>query len=299
MEKILHITSGDICGDSLAKSGVAGEVFVWHDILYDGPRKPGWPDDTMLNTRAQFIEDATGEGLGKELVLNTLRNQYDKLSAAGEYENIVLWFDACLFDQSMLCHILNCLHMKEIKNVELLCIDSFPGIVPFNGLGQLHPSQFLSVYHKRRPVTEEQFLFAEKVDRAFALQDIDAFLRISNETDAPLPWVPAAVARWIKEYPDEATGLGQLEKLALEAIRGGKHTSREIFTAVAEMDTHPQFWGDTTLWAKINSLALKNPPLVAIDGPETLLPQWETKTDINLFRITALKNNNVKWGRLI
>lgn len=288
MKKIQHITSGDICGGNLAKSGVAGEVFVWHDILYDGPRIPGWPDDDILKVRAQFIADATGGGLGKELVLNTLRNQYDKLSAVGEYENIVLWFDACLFDQSMLCHILNCLHMKEIKDVEILCIDSFPGIVPFNGLGQLQPSQFLSVYHKRQPVTSEQFLFAEKVDRAFALQDKDTFLRLSNENSAPLPWVPAAVARWIKEQPDEATGLGQLEKLALDTIRSGIHTPCEIFIAVAEKDTHPQFWGDTTLWAKINLLALKNPPLVAIKGPAKILPQWETETDLNLFRITPL-----------
>lgn len=288
MKKILHITSGDICGGSLAKSGVAGEVFIWHDILYDGPRKPGWPDDDILNARAQFIENETGKGLRKEIVLKTLRHQYAKLSAAGEYENIVLWFDACLFDQSMLCHILNCLHMKGIKNVELLCIDSFPGIVPFNGLGQLLPAQFLSVYHKRRPLTEEQFLFAGIVDKAFALQDKDAFIRLSNEIGVPLPWVPAAVARWIKEQPDQTTGLGQLEKLALEAIRSGKHTPREIFAAVAERDTHPQFWGDTTLWAKINSLALKNPLLVAIHGPENLLPQWEGNTDLDLFRIFAL-----------
>jgi hypothetical protein len=178
--------------------------------------------------------------------------------------------------------------MKEIKDVEILCIDSFLGIVPFNGLGQLQPSQFLSVYHKRRTVTEEQFLFAEKVDRAFALQDIEAFKQLADENHAPLPWVPAAVARWIKEQPDEATGLGQLEKLALEAIRRGKHTLHEIFVAVAEKDTHPQFWGDTTLWAKINLLALKNPPLVAIKGPAKLLPQWETETDLNLFRITPL-----------
>lgn len=33
MSEILHIASGDIAGDNLARSGVPGEVFVWHDIL--------------------------------------------------------------------------------------------------------------------------------------------------------------------------------------------------------------------------------------------------------------------------
>jgi len=63
MKQILHITSGDIAGDSLRKSGIAGEVFVWHDILYDGPKNPGWPDEAALHARAQFLEDATGGGL--------------------------------------------------------------------------------------------------------------------------------------------------------------------------------------------------------------------------------------------
>ena len=41
MNRTLHITRGDCAGDILAKTGIAGEVFVWHDILYDGPRKAG------------------------------------------------------------------------------------------------------------------------------------------------------------------------------------------------------------------------------------------------------------------
>ena len=37
MNDILHITSGDSVGGSLAKAGLAGEILVWHDILYEGP----------------------------------------------------------------------------------------------------------------------------------------------------------------------------------------------------------------------------------------------------------------------
>ena len=41
----------------------------------------------------------------------------------------------------------------------------------------------------------------------------------------------------------------------------------EIFSTVAADDTPPQFWGDITLWAKINALADRTPPLVRIEGP--------------------------------
>jgi hypothetical protein len=77
MTETLHITSGDIAGESLIKSGIHGEIFVWHDIMYDGPRKPGWPDDDILLARASFLEKSTGGGLKKSYILKTLKEQYD------------------------------------------------------------------------------------------------------------------------------------------------------------------------------------------------------------------------------
>ena len=271
----LLITSGDCCGAVLAKSGVSGEVFVWHDILYDGPRNPGWPDVITLQARACFLEDATGGGLSEEKILKTLQAQYQKLEMAKNYDNLVLWFDACLFDQAMLSHILTCLRFLQIEKIELICVDSFPGIVPYNGLGELTPEQMASVADQGKLVTGEQFDFAERVDRAFALQDRDEFMELVRYSEAPIPWIPAAVCRWQQEQPDKVTGLGQLEQLALDAINSGIKTPPEIFKAAAANNTPPQFWGDNTLWAKINGLADRE--LVRIEGPNQRLPQWEGK----------------------
>ena len=286
----LHITSGDSAGGSLVKSGLPGEVFVWHDILYDGPRCPGWPDEETLNARAVFLEEATSGGLDRQRVLETLRHQYDKLAEAALYQPIVLWFDACLFDQSMLAHILTCLRHLNVQKAELLCVDAFPGIEPFHGLGQLQPDQLALLYDNRQPVNDTQFEFAARVDQAFATQDSGAFSELSEATNAPLPWIPAAVARWLQEWPNSVTGLGRLEDLALTAIRAGCETPGKIFAFVAAADTPPQFWGDTTLWAKINALAEREPPLVEIDGPADRLPQWESELSLNDFKIRALPN---------
>jgi len=289
MSGALHITSGDMAGGALSAAGIPGEVFVWHDILYDGPRKPGWPDEATLEARADFIVAATAGGLDREHVLSTLQTQYVKLSQAGEHEPLVLWFDACLFDQAMLAHILACLALQDIRNAELLCVDAFPGIEPYNGLGQLSPDQMASVCDQRRPVAEAQFRFAAVVDRAFARQDVDAFLALAEQRDAPLPWVPAAVSRWLQERPDPVTGLGRLERLALEAIQAGCERPWEIFNAVAAADTPPQYWGDITLWAKINALAERDPPLVRIEGPLPRLPQWEGVADLKAFRVKSTR----------
>ena len=290
MGNTLHITSGDIAGGSLKKAGLPGEVLVWHDILYDGPRHPGWPDDDTLNARALFLEQATAGGLKRAFILETLRSQYGKLAEAAPYEHMVLWFDACLFDQSMLAHILTCMLHKGLRQAELLCVDSFPGIDPFHGLGQLQPEQLASLYGNRRPVTDEQFGFAVLVDEAFATQDSGLLADLSRRTHAPLPWAPAAVTRWLQEKPDAATGLGRLENLALTAVRAGCETPGEIFASVAAADTAPRFWGDITLWAKINGLADHVPPLLRIEGPADRLPQWENEAPLKDFRIKPLAN---------
>ena len=288
MKTALHITSGDIAGDSLVRSGIPGRVFVWHDILYDGPRRPGWPDDDTLDARARFLEESTGEGLSQQYVLETLKAQYARLETAPDYDMLVLWFDACLFDQAMLCHILTCMRILGIEKADLLCIDAFPGIEPYHGLGQLSPEQLASVYDQRQSLRMDQFLFAERVDRAFALQNQLAFKELSCSTEAPLPWVPAAVKRWLEEQPDQVTGLSKLEKLALDAINSGCETLSEIFSNVSERETPPQFWGDTTLWEKINTLADRKPPIVKIEGPRDRLPQWEGIADFKLFRVYPL-----------
>lgn len=172
--------------------------------------------------------------------------------------------------------------------MDLICVGSYPGIEPFHGLGQLRPDQFASLQDTLHPVSHEEFSFAADVDRAFAEQDEGLLSDLSKMTGAPLPFVPAAVARWLEEKPGPETGLGKLETLALAAVRAGCETPADIFRFVTSADTPPQFWGDTTLWAKINGLSLRVPPLVRIEGPAARLPQWESKTPLSEFRVRAL-----------
>jgi hypothetical protein len=174
------------------------------------------------------------------------------------------------------------------QKAELICVDSFPGIEPYHGLGQLQPEHLSSMAHRHQEVTHDQFMFASRVDHAFVMQDQKEFVDLAQSSDAPLPWIPAAIRRWMQEQPDAVTGLGRLEKLALEAIRADCRRPAEIFNQVAINDTPPQFWGDITLWAKINGLAKRDPPLVHIEGPSPWLPQWGGIEDLKGFRVFPL-----------
>lgn len=112
---------------------------------------------------------------------------------------------------------------------------------------------------------------------------------MSQCSNAPLPWIPAAVRRWLKEQPDTVGGLGRLEQLVLDGVRSGCHTPLEILAHVSKRETPPQFGGDITLWAKINALADRKPPLVRIVGSLRRLPQWEGIADLKQSRVYPME----------
>ncbi len=284
MTEALHLTSGDCCGELLRHSDVPGEVFVWHDVLYDGPvRVPGWPSAEALAARANFLSAFTAGGLSVVEVESTLSQQYQVLKQRGE-RPLVLWFDACLFDMAMLVHVIARLADTNTAGVELLVVDAHPAVVPYDGLGQLSPVQLAACYPQRAPLGDDQVVYAQRVDAAFAQQDDAALQALAAEHDAPLPWVPAACARWLQERPDPLTGLGRLASLALAAIRSGHSAPGELMRAVFTADGHPVFWGDISLWAAINDLADRN--VVQISGPAPRLPQWTEGVRVADFAIT-------------
>lgn len=137
-------------------------------------------------------------------------------------------------------------------------------------------------------IAGEHLAKSEIPGEVFVCQDRVLFAQLARQIDAPLPWIPAAVTRWLQEQPDPQTGLGRLEQLVLDAIRHGCETPAQIFSAVAAADTSPQYWGDITLWAKINALADRTPPLVQIEGPQARLPQWESTVELADFKISGV-----------
>ena len=113
---------------------------------------------------------------------------------------------------------------------------------------------------------------------------------LSHSADLSLPWIPAAATRLLQEQPDPQTGLGRLETLSFTAINAGCEKPGEIFASVAAAETPPQYWGDITLWAKINGLAERERPLVQIKGPGNGLPQWKSDIPLQDFTVKALVN---------
>ncbi|MDR3088842.1 MAG: DUF1835 domain-containing protein [Desulfobulbaceae bacterium] len=249
---VLHITNGDCAAERLGQGGIPGEILAWSDILFDGPiREMAFPDGKALTAHATFLANIFC--LNSADVLTNLQGQYAKLRRVFDYETVVLWFDACLMDQTTLVHLLTCLDDLAYRQVELICIDEFPGIADFHGLGQLRSADFASLYRSRHLLSSPEFALARRAERAFAARDVVDLRRLALEQSAPLPFLPAACARLLEELPDE-TGLGKLDRLILAALRDGAPDFIAVYRYVAAHDTRPQFWGDTWLKVKYEKL---------------------------------------------
>ena len=97
----LHITNGDCAADTL-RTFLPDPVKITCDVLHDGPivPAPAW-----------------------------------LAAATAEYDEVVFWFEHDLFDQLLLIRALDLIGEstgpERPSNVSLICIDRFPGVVPF------------------------------------------------------------------------------------------------------------------------------------------------------------------------
>ncbi len=79
---------------------------------------------------------------------------------------------------------------------------------------------------------------------------------------------------------------GSLAKSNISGISG------DVFTSVAAAETALHCWGDITLWAKINALATRKPPLVKIEGSAQKLSEWPSAIPLNSLKLKIIPNKN-------
>ena len=269
---MLHITNGDSAGGTLQQTDLPGDILTWKDILHEGPTPAGLSLDQMSKIRAQFIAD---NAFGTyDDVLATFIDRDALLAQFAAHKEVVLWFEHDLYDQLQLIQLLDWFSHQDLGTtiISLICINSFPGIVNFVGLGQLNPTQLRSLYETRRPLTGIEFKLGSEAWQAYCSPDpreLEAFLR--QDTTA-LPFLKAALMRHLEQFPALQDGLSRTERQILEVVAVGAHKPLEIFRAAQEKEESP-FMGDTPFWFHLFSLcAGKKPLLKRANGGTFALP---------------------------
>jgi hypothetical protein len=260
---MLHVTNGDSAGESLSRSGVPGRVISWRDVLHEGPVPAGLTLEGMSDVRARFLADRDPKSF--PAVSASFAERDGALRSA---HHVVLWFEHDLYDQLQLLQILASLSNEPRTAAEMICIDAFPGVVPFYGLGQLTPVQLASLWPKRQPVTAEQRLLGARAWDAFTSPDPGAVLQLLATDLGALPFLGNALRRLRDEYPAPPTGLGRTERQLLQAVAGGVRSFAELFAANAAAE-EASFMGDTTVESRLEALIRARTPLVTPE-PYTL-----------------------------
>ncbi len=286
---MLHIQVGDSSAQSLRASRVPGEVTVWADLLHEGPTPAGLSAHAWREVRAQYLASLAGQ-TGVDAIRQWLERQDTALAQAAAHEEVVIWVDACLYDQLILCYLLTGLATGawSAPRVSLIAVGAFPGKERFLGLGELSPEELSSLFPDRQPVTAQQVALADRSWTAICAPDPTAILTVQRGDTAVLPYLGDALLRHLEQFPDVDGGLSRLQREILEAVDAGATDAPALFCAVSAKESRP-FFGDTTLWQEVESLAQAPVPLLERQGPGPL-PHFDEPSPADMaawhFRLT-------------
>ena len=269
---MLHITNGDSVGITLQQTGLPGDILVWRDILHEGPTPAGLSLEQMSQVRAQFLADHA-LGAYEDLLANFIQRN-TALAHSAAHKEVVLWFEHDLYDQLQLIQLLDWFsrHHPRATIISLICINTFPGITNFVGLGQLNASQLRSLYETRHSLTQKELALGSEAWKVYCSPDPKALEAFLQKDISALPFLKAALQRHLEQFPSLQTGLSRTERQILEAVASGSHKPLEIFRATQEKEESP-FLGDTPFWFYLSNLSSgKKPFLIRSDGGFFSLP---------------------------
>lgn len=269
--KYLHIICGDFAADILRKSTVPGEVQVWMEIFIEGPTPANVSESEWRRVRAEFISSQYFTTMSMEAALQSADDRYKNLENAKNYEEVILWFDACMFDQTLMIHLIDRLAKLNLEDTKLslICAGEFPGFELFNGFGELAPEQMATFWGTQHELTPAEIKLAGDAWEAFTSDDPHDMEKIIAGDCSALPYLANALRRFLQQYPSVQNGLNRTQNQAMKAVDAGAAKLPDIFAAVGRMEERP-FMGDTSFWQYIHDLAVCPVPLLEVRGPESL-----------------------------
>jgi hypothetical protein len=258
---MLHITNGESVTGTFRQVRFPGTYLAWNDSLHDGPVPQTETLSELSDVRAHALD---GFGWGDHEKLRADFAMRDRaLQDFRKHQDVVLWFEHDLYDQLQLLQLLDWFEQQDLKgiNLDLVQIDSYPGVRPFYGLGQLSGPQLARLFPMRKRVTHSQRSIATETWRAFRAETHTDLLAISQQKFDDMPFLAAALVRFLEEYPGTSDGLSRTERQLLQAAAAGKRKKTDIYMESSKQEDVP--WGDLSVYLRLAWLAAgPNPALI-------------------------------------
>ncbi len=260
---MLHILNGDAIVDVFRETGLQGDILPWREALVTGPTPANLPLDEWITLRANHLAESCNQDF--EECKTGLLSQENALLKATSHDEVVLWFEFDLFCQVNLLYAVDRLarQARKTTRISLVCIDSFPGIEPFFGLGQLNPAQMATLFEERQELSEDALDTVREAWKAYTAPAPDEICKVIAKKTAGLPFLKNAMLAHLARFPWVKNGLGQIENAAMDLIVGGVDEFRPLFPMFNEL--HPVYgFGDIQFWNHLRYLSTLQNPLVGI-----------------------------------
>jgi hypothetical protein len=258
----MHITNGDAVIYLFRKAGIVGTHVAWRDNLHEGPVPPLTSLEQLSALRGAYL---AGRGYAKSIkVLHDFQARDTAVARAGEFNEVILWFEHDLYDQLQIAQILVTLDALGLEPgaVSMISSDVYLGSMTADELAALHP--------KRRTVTRATFDAARAVWRAFTAEDPQALLDVVERELPGLPFMRAGMLRLAQEFPWTSDGLSRSQRHALEAVAQGPANDAELFRRSQAREEAP-FLGDAAFYAVLRDLSGGVNPLIE-GGTDAYVP---------------------------
>lgn len=290
---MLHIVNGDSVGDKLKQGIVQGEVLVWREIYPAGPIFIDPAEEQARKLRAEVLQSTMG--IPSAEYMAGCEEQERRISGFRQYDEVVLWFEHDLFDQSMLAYLLDWFNGQKLgkTKLSLLCIGEFPGIEPFHGLGQLTADQLGALRGTWQNIGRRELTLGSGLWQAYAASNpgtLADYLEQHREELAgtALAFAYDAFQTHLSRLPSVENGLGIAEQTTLQAVASGTDTPLKLFRQVTD-ELHRLGMGDTEYWKILRSLTAGGNPLLRIDGVAEVTDYRQVPDFLNRsVRLTAL-----------
>jgi len=253
-ENMLHIHNGDSSAGTARNANIPGEHFAWREALVCGPARGDLDETDFLETRAHHLSSAYAIEL--EDVQSDQREQYQALEAFRDHHEVVLWFEHDLFCQVHLIYLLNWFAQRELgeTKLSLICIGEFPGVPSFAGLGQLNEKQLASLLPERLNVTATQLELGVRAWQAYSSSDVSALISLCASDTSALPFLHRAIVNHLQRFPWTRTGIGRVERTALQLAAGGHNDFKDLFLEFSRREGEYGF-GDAQVYLVLRRMA--------------------------------------------
>lgn len=218
----LHVTNGDGALYLLKKAGILGSHLAWRDALNDGPVPAGLSLEETSSVRANYLAQ---RGFANPIrLIHDFARRDAQLRAAGDFEEVVLWFEHDLYDQLQVLQVLTALEELDLEPGRTAVVQTD------HYLASMTVDEILPLLPKRRTATAAIFRSARRSWERFTSPSPAELYAAAGEDAIGFPFLRPAIQRLCEEYPWTRDGLSRTQRQALYAVAQGPAREDELFS---------------------------------------------------------------------